>query len=176
MSCKLQHTIITTGLLQTINQKMPFQRTSKFKYGRVQSPTHKSAPNWGNGAIFLGNEKSRVHPCVQPTEPVPTFASGTGKHSTFWTASITAPPLASFENLLHISRSPKALQNAGETYISGPWATPQTPLRFCAETEVQPGGMVSTRQRASRSTPRPCRECPPPVLLLIESASVSLSL
>ena len=138
MSCKLQHTIITTGLLQTINQKMPFQRTSKFKYGRVQSPTHKSAPNWGNGAIFLGNEKSRVHPCVQPTEPVPTFASGTGKHSTFWTASITAPPLALFANLLHIGRSQKPFKTGAKRFRT--WATPQTPLRFCAETEVQPGG------------------------------------
>ena len=86
---------------------MPFQRTLKFKYGRVESPNHKSAPKWQNGAIFLGHEKSRVHPCVQATEPEPTFATGTGKHSTFWTASITAPPLASFENLLHISRSQK---------------------------------------------------------------------
>ena len=54
---------------------MPFQRTLKFKYGRVESPNHKSAPKWQNGAIFLGHEKSRVHPCVQPTEPEPTFAS-----------------------------------------------------------------------------------------------------
>ena len=54
---------------------MPFQRTLKFKYGRVESPNHKSAPKWQNGAIFLGHEKSRVHPCVQATEPEPTFAS-----------------------------------------------------------------------------------------------------
>ena len=41
----------------------------------MESPNHKSAPKWQNGAIFLGHEKSRVHPCVQATEPEPTFAS-----------------------------------------------------------------------------------------------------
>ena len=150
---------------------MPFQRTLKFKYGRVESPNHKSAPKWQNGAIFLGHEKSRVHPCVQATEPEPTFASSaqasirpSGRHPS---PPLRSPHLRTCSTLA----GAKSLSKRGETFQD---------VRHSADAAASlrrnrspAWGMGSTRQRASRSTPRPCRECPPPVLLLIESASAS---
>ena len=152
---------------------MPLQRTLKFKYGRVQSPNHKSAPKWQNGAIFLGHEKSRVHPCVQATEPEPTFASSaqasirpSGRHP--------SPPLRS-RHLRTCSTlaGAKSLSKRGRDLHFRTLGHSADAAAFLRRNRSPAWGMGSTRQRASRSTPRPCRECPPPVLLLIESASAS---
>ena len=68
-------------------------------------------------------------------------------------------------------QEPKAFENGGETFQDVRHSADAA--AFLRRNRSPAWGMGSTRQRASRSTPRPCRECPPPVLLLIESASAS---